>query len=188
MNPSLPASAFELVAPSFCLLLAASGLAKLVEPGVLQAALFQAWSRRVPTSVIRAFASIEAAAGLAAALAGRWGYGVAAAWFLVLLVGASAILGRQRHRPALPCGCLGKSSAPISWLHAVVLGAGLTVVGLAGAAGSPGLAETLRNAPRLLDVAAMLSLGALAYLLYGLLATQPTALIVRRDRSGGVTE
>jgi len=132
-----------------CLVLAAAGATKLIEPGPLAAALVQlrspaspagapAPTTAVPLAVARGVGGVELAlALLGLAVGGRWvAAGVALAY---AVFGVVVLVARRRGLPS--CGCFGSHSGAPSPVHAVVNLLSAAVAVAAAVVGVPAVAD-----------------------------------------------
>ena len=165
---------------SAAVLLVAAGATKLSRPGTGPAGLL---GFRAPAGMVWFAGALEAAAGLAALLAGG-----PAAWVVGLLYAAFALVVlRAVIAGADSCGCFGRFDAPPSLIHVagnVVLAA--VSFGAAGAASAPipAMAQAMVDSPAL-----GVALVALVVLVAGLVlvcfTALPEALGARDSRLGG---
>jgi hypothetical protein len=129
-----------------CVLLAAAGMAKALDPITTVGAL-RGVGLRVPGTAVRIGGGIEAVVAVAAALTG--------APLLAALVGLSylaftgfVVVALTRRVPIGSCGCFGKVDTPPSALHVVLdLGAVVAAVGAMTAGGSAGLIDGYGGLP-----------------------------------------
>jgi len=151
-------------------LLAAAGIAKLVDPANTVGAL-RGFGIGVPPAAVRLAGALEAAL---AVVAGSTGAAlpallVAASYVAFSVFVAAALV---THRPIGSCGCFGKVDTPPSALHLVVnLGAAVAAMGVASAGGG-GLGSVLSAQP-LAAVPFLLLVATGAYAAFALLTVVP---------------
>ncbi len=171
--PRVVAQAFSTVA---LLLLTASGVSKIVDPGPTRGALGDA---RLPSStiVVRALGILEIGAGTAGILIG----GTWAALGAILYLGFFAFtLAAMRGRFALQsCGCFGGDDTPPTWFHVTYNGFAFLALGYLAAVNR----RAVPWSDDLSTIVAVLGFGVIgAYLSYLLLAELPVTLRLATNR------
>ena len=165
---------------SAAVLLVVAGATKLSRPAAVPASLL---GFRTRSGVVRLIGALEAAAGVAALLAGG-----AAAWVVGLLYAAFALIVlRAVIAGADSCGCFGRLDAPPSLIH-VAGNLALAAVSFAAAgAASPPFAALVQSVEE--SAAAGVGLAAAIVLVAGLVLVSftalPEALAARSAGPGG---
>ena len=167
------------------LLLAAAGVAKVVDPTTTVGAL-RAFGAPVPPAGVRTMGAVEAALAVTAALTGAAVLALAVAGSYLVFT-AFVLVARARDLPIGSCGCFGRIDTPPSVLHVVVnLGAVAAGLGVAVAGDGTGLGRVLASQP-LAGVPLLLLVGVGTYAAFTALTVVPQlhALRARRVERGG---
>lgn len=126
-------------------LLAAAGIAKMVDPTMTVGAL-RGIGLRMPALGVRILGALEAALAIGAAATGTaaLALGVAASYLAFTFF---VIVAQARRLPIGTCGCFGKVDTPPSWIHVGVnLAAAASAIAVASNDGN-GISTTLHAQP-----------------------------------------
>lgn len=129
-----------------CVLLAAAGVAKAIDPVTTVGAL-RGVGVRVPGTAVRVGGAVEAVLAVTAALSGA---PVLAAVVALSYLGFTGfvVVALTRRVPIGSCGCFGRVDTPPSAVHVILdLGAVVAAGGAALAGGSAGLVEGYGDLP-----------------------------------------
>lgn len=128
-------------------LLAAAGVAKMIDPTMTVGAL-RGIGLPMPALAVRILGAFEAVLAIAAAITGAPAlvFGVAASYLAFTLF---VVVALARRLPIGTCGCFGKLDSPPSWTHVGVnLAAAGSAIAVAVAANDGvGISSTLRGQP-----------------------------------------
>jgi hypothetical protein len=161
------------------LLLAAAGLAKVIDPTTTVGAL-RGLGWRVPAGAVRAGGAAEAVLAVVAVLTGAPAAAIAVAASYLLFTGF-VVVARARRLPIGSCGCFGKVDTPPSAVHVVVnLGAAVAAVGVALGDGT-GVVDVLADQP-LAGVPMLLLVAVGTYAAFTALTVVPQLRLLRAER------
>lgn len=167
------------VAFAACLLLAAAGVAKLVEPHSLSRAL-RALALPGAVGLVRAFAAGETLLAATALVGGtRWLWVTVAASYAAFTGFAGFV--RRRGGALAPCGCFGSPGTPATRLHVAINAGYAMACALAANADRP---PSLRSVGIAAFVVVTVVASLIAYLSYVALAVLPRVRAAARLVTG----